>query len=248
MRETSGTDSPETGATYVGSPEGDRQEPRDTTAEVGVQGERGRETGEAPESPTNHLGFKNQPEREFRNRYPDEYLEPMNRSTVKVEPFTDPHELSARVNPDRGTGEPYRRNCADCARCFERGWRGNVEEAAGRAYQVDQKTGGLVVTGEQSPRTEHWAGERFTNAYNPHDLRERIQAAGHGASVIVHSEDHDRGYGHAYNVVNYQGTLYVVDPQHHEIHQWDDRSIHPLLSDNSSHRAMAWNAKGQRIW
>jgi Papain fold toxin 1, glutamine deamidase len=248
MREMGGTGRDETGTTYAGPAEGDRSEPRETAAEVGAHGERGWERGEAPESPTNHLGHKDQPEREFRNQYPDEYLEPMNRSTVKIEPFSGPRELSARVNPDRDTGEPYHRNCADCARCFERGWRGNVEEAAGRAYQVDHERGGLVVTGETSPRTEEWAGERFTNVYNPDDLRERIQAAGHGASVIVHSDDHDRGYGHAYNVVNYQGTVYVVDSQHHEIHQWDDRSIHPLLSDNSSHRAMAWNVKGQRIW
>ena len=172
----------------------------------------------------------------------------MNQMTEKVEPFSDPRELAARVNPDVETGQSYTRNCADCARCFERAWRGNFEEAAGRAPQIDHEKGGLVVEGEQSPRTEQWAGERFTNVYNSDDLRQRVEQAGHGASVIVHSEDHDRYRGHAYNVVNYQGTVYVVDSQHSEIHPWDDRSIHPWLSENSSHRAMAWDAKGQRIW
>lgn len=234
----------EIGTAYAGSTESDRPE----ASELPADHEGRPETGEAPEVPTNHLGFKDQPVREFREQYPDEYLEPMNRMTVKVEPFSDPYELAEKVNPDVETGPEYQLNCADSARSFERGWRGNVEEAAGRAPQIDHVNGGLVVSGESAERTEEWAGERFSDVYDSGDLRLRVQAAGHGASAIVATWDHEGSFGHAYNVVNYQGTVRVVDPQWSEVHPWSERSIHPELSDNCNHRAMAWDAKGQRLW
>lgn len=228
--------------------ESDPTEHRDTGAEVVVRNERDWEVNETSASESSHLSYRERPEREFRSQYPDEYLEPMNRTTVKVEPFADPHELAAKVNPDLDRGEAYRRNCAECARCFERGWRGSIEEAAGRAYQVDHENGGLVVRGETPDRTEDWAGERFSDVHDADDLRQCIQYAGHGTSAILATYDRDGGYGHAYNVVNYRGDLYVVDSQHNEVSAWSDRSIHPFLSDNCEHRATAWNSRGQRIW
>lgn len=246
MRELGGAGGQEVQRTYAGSAEDDRSPDKGIAPEIEDRSEGGPEAGEPPETPTNHLDYKDRPAREFRNHYPDEYLEPHNYTTDKVEPFSDPHDLAKRVNPDLETGmSAYDHNCADCARCYERAWRGNVEEAAGRAYVVEKND--LVVHGEAAERTEEWAGEQFSDVYDVDDLRLRIDYAGHGASAIVFTDD-PRGFGHAYNVVNYQGEVQVVDPQHHEVYPWSERSIHPDLSKNSSHLAMAWNAKGQRIW
>lgn len=203
------------------------------------------------EKPTNHLGYKDEPAREFRAEHADEYLEPMKNYPTPIEPFSDPKELAEAVNPDRDLGDPYQKNCADCARCFERSWRGQSEEAAGRAYQMSPEHGGLVLEGENSSRTESWAGEKFSDTYDPGEVRRRIEAAGHGTSAIVHTawerEDGQR-FGHAYNVVNYRDEILVVDPQHGEILPWNEGTIHPWVSGRYEHRALAWDARGQRIW
>lgn len=199
--------------------------------------------------PSNHLGWKDAPEREFRSQYPEEYLEPMNRLSEKVEPYSDPAELVNRINPDYETGDGYRVNCADAARCFERSWRGTAEEAAGRGYRVEGQSG-LFVEGEESARTEQWAGERFSDVYTNHDLRERIQAGGHGTSAIIHSSWFQEGSacGHAYNVVNHHGNLAVIDPQTHEVLPWDPAGIREGLPASSRHAAMVWDGSGARIW
>lgn len=199
--------------------------------------------------PSNHLGWKDAPEREFRSRFPEEYMEPMNRLSEKVDPFSDPVELVRRVNPDYETDEGYRVNCADSARCFERSWRGTVEEAAGRGYQIEGNSG-LFVEGEESARTEQWAGERFSDVYNNGDLLERIQAGGHGTSAIIHSSwfQERSACGHAYNVVNHHGNIAVVDPQTHEILAWNSAGIRDGLPASSRHAAMVWDGKGARIW
>lgn len=199
--------------------------------------------------PSNHLGWKDVPEKEFRSRFPEEYLEPMNRLSEKVEPFSAPAELVNRVNPDYETDEGYRVNCADSARCFERSWRGTVEEAAGRGYQIESK-GGLYVEGEESARTEQWAGERFSDVYDTTDLRKRIELGGHGTSAIIHSSWFQEGSacGHAYNVVNHQGNLAVIDPQTREILPWNSEGIREGLPASSRHTAMVWDGSGTRIW
>jgi hypothetical protein len=247
VRETGRTGGQEIGTTYAGPTEGDRRAYEDA-AETPANHDGRPETGEVSEAPTNHLGYKDRPVGEFRNQYPDEYIEPDNPTTDKVEPFSDPHELADRVNPNLDHRQEYRRNCADCARSFERGWRGNVEEAAGRARQFDSRTDTFRVPGESAVRTEEWAGERFSDVYDPKDLRLRMQTAGHGSSAIVATTERGGLRGHAYNVVNYQGEVHVVDPQHHKVLPWTEGSIHPALPETSRHQAMAWDAKGQRIW
>lgn len=199
--------------------------------------------------PSNHLGLKDAPEREFRSQYPEEYLEPMNRLSERVAPFSDPVGLIDRINPDYETGEAFRVNCADAARCFERSWRGTVEEAAGRGYSIEGERG-LFVEGEESLRTEQWAGEKFSDVYDTADLRELIQAGGHGTSAIIHSTWFQEGYacGHAFNVVNHLGTIEVIDSQTHEVLPWDSEGIREGLPASSRHTGMVWNGSGARIW
>lgn len=196
---------------------------------------------------SNHLGFKDDPLREFRSTRPDEFLEPISR-THPVEAFSPPENLIDKINPDYGDPSgSYDVNCADCARSFERSWRGDFEEAAGRAPDRDQ-----VVDGEPSSETEDWAGEKFSDVYNSDDLRDRLETAGHGASAIVHTDfvGPDGDYrGHAFNVVNDQGVLKVCDAQTHEVGPWTGSAIHPDLDGLwTRHRAMAWNSHGSRVW
>lgn len=120
--------------------------------------------------------YVDQPESEFRRQHAEQFLEPMNRVSDKVEPHTAPEYLVERVNPDYATDESYQSNCADSARCFERSWRGNIEEAAGRAYEVnsqhDPDLPGLYVGGEPSAMTEEWAGRDMRGILEPTDLKE----------------------------------------------------------------------------
>ena len=203
------------------------------------------------ELPTNHLGYKDHSLAEFRAERSEEFLDPMSR-TYAMEPFSPPERLVERVNPDFGDQSgAYNANCADCARSFERSWRGQFEEAAGRSVEIEPGEG-FVVEGELSSETEKWAGERFSDVYDTDDLHDRIQAAGHGASAIVHTNfvgpDGTSG-GHAYNIVNDQGAIKVCDAQTHTVAPWKQTSVHPELDGLSSqHRVMAWNADGNRIW
>lgn len=195
--------------------------------------------------------FFSRPEREFRALREEQFLEPMNRLSEKVEPFSNPEELVQRINPDYETGEPYQANCADCARCFERSWRGSVEEAAGRAYEVnarhDPDLPGLYVEGEPSAMTEEWAGREMRPIRDPLDLEEQLREAGPGSSAVVHThwEDaHGHAHGHAYNVVNDRGHIRVVDAQTREVLPFDRESIRPGISPISIHRGLVWDAHG----
>jgi hypothetical protein len=206
------------------------------------------ETNESRELPTNHLGHKDAPCREFRAGYEDEYVEPMSRPRP-IEPFTDPHETVGLVNPDYDQDNPvYSQNCADCARCFERTWRGREEEAGGKAPRLYENSE-WEVRGEQSDRTEQWAGEPMSEADAP-TIKAAAVRAGHGASGIVHVRFLDRqgkGGGHAYNVVNHEGRPWVVDSQHREVLDWDDRSVHPDLPGTYQMRVMMWDKQGKRV-
>ena len=169
----------------------------------------------------------------------------------EVEPFQDPRATVERVNPnfDPECGDdPYTVNCADCARCYEATWRGQEQEAAGRAYQVGE-SGGLEVSGEATERTEEWAHEEFEPA-RAHELRDLLERGGHGSSAIVHSTwEGPMPGGHAYNVVNHEGRVITVDPQEGRVLDYSDREIHSDLENatGASHRAIAWDSKGRRI-
>lgn len=226
----------------------DAAEPR-PELEVPVDHGEGREVDEGL---TNHLGYKDRECREFREQHAEEYLEPMSRSSP-VEAFADPVEVVEHVNPDLGSMQDgaYDNNCADCARCVERTWRGHREEAAGRAAMVGED-GVPKVEGEHDDRTEEWADEGFSRPTDdPADLKRRLLDGGHGASAIIHSDYTDGEgdlNGHAYNVVNHQGRVYVLDGQHQQAMDWDDATIHPWFDDSSGYRVMMWGPAGGRIF
>lgn len=177
--------------------------------------------------------------REIRLKYSEEYVEPISRAHT-VEQFQDPSTNVERINPDYALDTSYRVNCADCARCYEATWRGQEQEAAGRACVEG------VIEGESPQRTEEWAHQEFTET-TPSDLRRILEESGPGASAIVGSHWEDGG--HAYNVVNSNGELLTVDSQRGEIFPYSDKAIHPLLEKcgDVEHEAMAWDAKGTRI-
>jgi len=209
---------------------------------------------EAPEAtgPDAERAYLDKTDREFRVEHEDEFLEPMNRLSEKTEPFSDLEDLVRRVNPDYETGEPYQSNCADCARCFERSWRGHVEEAAGKSYRIGESRSekpGLYVDGEPNSMTEEWAG-RDLSKVSPTEFHGKLLESGPGSSAIVHSwweDSHGHGFGHAYNVVNDHGTIRVADAQSHEVLDFDDESIRPGISAQGLHKAIAWDAKGNPV-
>lgn len=186
-------------------------------------------------------------DREFRAEQEDEFLEPMDTLSRPTEPFGPPEEIVDQVNPDYEYADAYQSNCADCARCFERGWRGHVEVAAGRAYEPDPVRVGYRVDGEPTETTEEWAGRPMTDLAQPGDLRSALDRGGPGSSAVVHTWYRDEGKagGHAYNVVNDRGTIRTVDAQSGEVFDFDDASIHPQLSADSESRVMAWNSIGE---
>jgi hypothetical protein len=163
--------------------------------------------------------------------------------------FDEPERVVQGVNPDfQDPSGSHDVNCADCARSVERSWRGNHEEAAGRASRLDSR-GYVEPHGEQSEETEEWAGERFTPTTDPEALRTKLEEGGHGSSAIVHTQytfDGERA-GHAYNVVNYQGDIRVLDGQTGESLPWADGEVYRLGTDQA-HKAMAWDGTGERIW
>ena len=217
----------------------------------------GREGAELPDETGERAGAEGadalhgaEDPRAFRLERSEEYIEPMSRAR-EVEPFQDPRATVERVNPnfDPECGDdPYTVNCADCARCYEATWRGQEQEAAGRAYQVGE-SGGLEVSGEATERTEEWAHEEFEPA-RAHELRDLLERGGHGSSAIVHSTwEGPMPGGHAYNVVTHEGRVITVDPQEGRVLDYSDREIHSDLENatGASHRAIAWDSKGRRI-
>ncbi len=212
-------------------------------------------------------GYMDYPDRSFRLEHPDEYLEPFDQASYRIEPFQDPHDTVGLVNPDyeppyeqRADGklgdfrplydaaEPYGVNCADASRCFERTWRGHAEEAAGRSWELSGQ--GMYVDGEPSARTAEWAGTTMDKIEDPAELRQALEDAGHGSSAIVHSQflgEDGKAYGHAYNVVNFEDRIQVVDAQTQEVLPFNDAGIRPGIGLDSSHQAWVWDASGRRV-
>lgn len=203
------------------------------------------EAGEQNVESTDALHGADDP-RTFRLERSDEYLEPMSRARG-VEQFRDPREFVDRINPGFETEEAYQVNCADCARCCEATWRGRQQEAAGRAYQLSDR-GGLEAHGENSDVTAEWAHETFKST-DAASLRFALEQGGHGSSAIVHSiwEGVDQE-GHAYNAMNVNAEILVVDSQRGEVYNFAS-SIYPGMErlPGLSHRTMAWDADGRRV-
>lgn len=197
------------------------------------------------------LGFKSEELQVFRARHEGEFTNVLSRP-YSIEKFGDPDDVVQRVNPFHGdSSRSYDVNCADCARSTERTWRGDHEEAAGRAPRTDA-TGSIMPYGEASATTEEWAGEKFTPVSDDADLLQALAEGGHGSSAIVHSSwEHDgrqMAGGHAYNIVNFHDELRVLDGQSGQSFSCVPDEIHPEIGRNPEHRAMAWNARGVRIW
>lgn len=195
-------------------------------------------------------GFKDRPDREFRAKYEEEYIEPMTRPGA-IEPFDDPRRTVERINPEFATGPEYQNNCADCSRCFERTWRGSAEEAAGRAPISVNERGDKYCEGEYQERLEEWTGEHYQRVPSTDLLHDRLAESGHGASAMVvtyYTDVNGNTNGHAYNAVNYGGTVTVVDAQEGTVPGWSPESLHPDLPPNGEHFAIAWDKEGKRIW
>lgn len=203
-------------------------------------------------------GYLDRPDRAFRLEHGDEYLEPLDQMSHPIEPFQDPQETVRLVNPDFETGEAHQVNCADAARCFERTWRGHAEEAAGRAYEIDRtgehqgirQPAGLYVEGEPSERTNEWAGGPLDQIHDPTSLRDALERSGHGSSAVVHTwarNEHGEGFAHAYNVVNHEGQVRVVDAQVRTVLPFSASNLYPGLGEAEGHRAVLWDAQGRRI-
>lgn len=197
--------------------------------------------------------FRERPAYEFRQQYAEQFVDGTQwRAEKPITPFSAPDRLVEEINPH--FGEPsnaYDVNCADCARSFEQSWRGQFEEAAGRAPVIAPE-GGLRPTGEPTAMTEVWAGDDLRSADDTEALRSTLEQAGHGASAIVHTQYTDfngEHGGHAFNVVNHHGEIRVCDAQRHATFAWNPQTIHRELDGlPTTHRAIAWNDHGGRIW
>lgn len=116
-----------------------------------------------------------------------------------------------------------RNNCVDNARSFLRTWFGRPTVADPRIAEHDSR-GYPLLRGEANAveNVEDWAGVRMHSDGTVADgaytaLEERLKAAGHGSAAIVFVDwpvgANGEKSGHAFNVVNHEGTIYWVDGQ-----------------------------------
>lgn len=201
---------------------------------------------EAPDS-----SYRDRPLREFREQFPNEYVEPWE-TPVRTEEFRHPEKFADEINPKYHRSAEYKYNCCDCARAVERTWRGHQEAAAGKSLDSDPSK-----WGEQGSRMELWAGEGC-KSMSAKEIRDRIASAGHGSSGIVSARFKARNgsmMGHAFNIVNDGGEIKAVDGQVGMVESWNSRTGHPGMShvfDRSGEpgklMVMGWDAKGRSLW
>ena len=202
---------------------------------------------------------RGRPLSEFHARYPREYLEPRAYAT-ECPPFGDPADLAKTVNPkfpgnlgefasgdpSGEAAQPYTVNCVDCSRAVEERWRGRSETAAGLVG-----AGGHAADGESVGRFDEWAGEAHARV-NIEDVRQRLMEAGHGASVVIAAEgcerDSSESSGHAFNVVNYQGEVRVIDGQLGRDFAWIPGTGHPMFDRIDFAFVHGWDAEGRALW
>jgi hypothetical protein len=158
--------------------------------------------------------WRDRPLGEFRDQYPDEYIEPTTPAAehVRDKPFEHPQEWVGSINPKFDEGPAYTSNCCDCSRAVERTWRGQPEVAAGRADEM----------GESEERIESWAGMAETETTFD-EVEQRLTDGGHGSSAlvgIVGTRSDGRTYGHELNAVNHEGTVLYVDGQDGTYGEW----------------------------
>jgi hypothetical protein len=214
------------------------------------------------EGASSGTGWRGRPLSEFHERYPGEYLEARAYPT-ECPPFGEPADLAKTVNPKfpgdledyargeavREAAQPYTVNCLDCSRAVEERWRGRLETAAGL-----QEPDGRAVDGEVIDRFDEWTGEAHREVGDIEDVRQRLLDAGHGASVVIAVEGHEYGAGesensaHAFNVVNYQGEVRVIDGQLGRDFAWSPGTGHPMFETVQSTSVHGWDAEGRSLW
>jgi hypothetical protein len=194
---------------------------------------------------------QHRPNAAFRELYEGEYIEP-DTEPAHVGSFADPDEFTDRINPHFEDGTAYQVNCWECARAVESTWRGSPEVAAGRATLP----GELEPHGEVDDRSEAWYGQQMRPT-SAAEIRETLLLAGEGSSVIatVQYRYLERGIwvggGHAFNYVNCEGRILLVDGQSDKIAEASDRwppddwdsSVQPI-----SMTAMGWDREGEVLW
>lgn len=183
----------------------------------------------------------------MRAQYPGEYIEP-DVSPEPGEPFADPREFAPRINPRYGSSDAgYTRNCLDCARAVEATWRGRPEVAAGLADPD--------AAGERLDRTERWYGRQFAGT-GPAEVASVLRDAGPGSSAVVEVQYQTLNrwgvpvnFGHAFNAVNLDGEILLVDGQVNQVEPWADWP--PPGWDPSTRllgmRYIGWDAEGGEI-
>ena len=172
---------------------------------------------------------------EFRAEF-DDFVEPDETGFPVTERFEDPGQWIERINPRwEGPDGPYGSNCADCARCVERTWRGHGEVAAGQ-----------LEDGEPVDRVEQWTGP--LEDVDGEEAIVRLEQGGPGSSAYVASTG--EGWGHAYNLVNHEGEVLLVDGQDHRVESardlldgHDEFHLHP----EAWHRAAFWDPEGEEL-
>ncbi|MGW7054739.1 toxin glutamine deamidase domain-containing protein [Streptomyces sp. NPDC054887] len=116
-------------------------------------------------------------------------------------------------------------NCADCARSFLETWYGNPQVSAPRTPDADEDGNPDPFSPENNANENQmrWAGTPYTYSGPGDDpdtaagIAWDLEQAGHGASAIVHVDWADGSGGHAFNVVNHNGTVVWVDTQSGEV-------------------------------
>ncbi|GAA3014405.1 toxin glutamine deamidase domain-containing protein [Actinokineospora diospyrosa] len=122
--------------------------------------------------------------------------------------FTDPALFVDLVNGDRTT--PGRDiNCVDAAVSFHSTYHGQPR-VAGIGNPGQAPRGAVSKAAEWTSYAPEFVG---TGSKALGDVIERVTKAGHGADAMLIAFGANGGRGHAWNVVNHNGTVSLVDPQ-----------------------------------
>lgn len=192
-------------------------------------------------------GYLDRPLEEFHSQYRGEYIEP--RATAfPVEPFGSPQKIADLANPKQLDGPAWQVNCADVSRAVERTWRGSEEFPAGRTAELY-----ATPVGEDYDRMEDWSGQELHNVTDANDIRDRLVESGPGSSAVVETQyssafdEHATG-GHAFNVVNHEGRVVVIDGQVGRTFDWANGTGHPAMGRTWDTKVVGWDRTGVPLW
>jgi len=104
----------------------------------------------------------------------------------------------------------------------------------------------VVQDGEPVDRVEQWTGP--LEDVDGEEAIVRLEQGGPGSSAYVASTG--EGWGHAYNLVNHEGEVLLVDGQDHRVESardlldgHDEFHLHP----EAWHRATFWDPEGEEL-